>query len=91
MILTEKEFNALTHAIEATGMDCWFEIRQDVDEDGEYDYVYDLENDIPMSLEEGIYDAKDGFVNLDSLGLTEEEIEIVDEICNRVGGSYDGR
>ena len=75
-ILNEIEYNALEKIARATKMDCWFLIEQDEDED--CDYVRDLENDVRMTLRDGISELIDGMADPPedpSYGLDEEEIE----------------
>ena len=75
-ILNEEEYNALEKIARTTKMDNWFIIEQDENEN--CDYVRDLENDVRMSLEDGIWELVDGMVDPPedvSYGLENDEIE----------------
>lgn len=77
MTLSTDEYNALDKIATATKMDCWFLIEQDSYGN---DFIHDLENNVNLTLEEGLAQLADGIVNpldYDYYGLTNAEIEAV--------------
>lgn len=85
MFLTNEQHNALSHILRATKMDCWFQICQREKGGKLYDYCYDVENDKELSLEDALCQAMDGFIDLDQLGISNKEIDILDSILANAG------
>lgn len=82
--LTTNEYNALTKIAYKTGMDCWFQINTVCG----LDYVYDLENERFMCLDEGVEQLVDGMVEPPEnrfYRLTPEEIEAFRGLLNKLG------
>lgn len=79
--LSEEQFNLLDKIATNSGMDCWFCIKQHVrgKHAGE-DYIYDLENNKPISLRKGVNELIEGMSDYDVNSLSSEEINTLETI-----------
>lgn len=83
--LTNEEAVALDRIATKSKMDCWFSIR--TYEDG--DLIYDLENDKPMALEDGIGQLTEGIVDgPEFYGLTFNEVLELNYLFEILGLSF---
>ena len=78
--LEDREAKIVRKAIDKTKMDCWFFL--DKKPDGYF--VYDLEERKARSLRTALKIAKDGFIELESLGISKEEIDILNGIFEKL-------
>ena len=82
--LTDAEYNILNKIAEATGMDCWFYIKQD-----SYgtDYIWDCEENKKMCLKTGVSMLCEGIdcqENYDNCELTEDEDKTFKELLDKL-------
>ena len=79
--LTTDEYNGLNRIARATKMDCWFSIL----EFGDKDVIWDMENNIILSIEEGLSQFVEGVIDpLTDYHLSEGEIKAVDRLFKSV-------
>jgi hypothetical protein len=79
--LTAAQYNVLNKIARRTKMDCWFLIEQD--SNGQ-DYVHDLESNVNLSLNEGVYCLMEGLdcpENVESCDLNWIEKTVLCELC----------
>ena len=82
--LTNDEYNVLNKIARKTGMDCWFEIRQD---GLGIDYVWDLEERKRMCLRTGVAMLVEGLdcpENYDNCALTDEEDKAFKDLLDKL-------
>lgn len=83
--LTNEEAVALDRIATKSKMDCWFSIRTY----GDGDFIYDLENDKPMALEDGIGQLTEGIVDgPEFYGLTYNEVLGLNYLFEILGLSF---
>lgn len=75
---TDEEFNVLQKISSRTKMDTWFELVDGEEED----YVYDLESQKVLPMEEAIAELQEGLSNYSHADLTEEEKRVFDGILD---------
>lgn len=78
--LDENEARTIIKVVHKTKMDCWFFL--DKRPDGYF--VYDLEEGKARSLRTALKTAKEGFTNLKTLEVSEEEIDILNRVFARL-------
>ena len=78
--LEDREARTIIKVVRKTKMDCWFFL--DKKPDGYF--VYDLEKRKAISLRTALKIAKDGFIELESLGISKEEIDIINRIFEKL-------
>jgi len=81
MKLTEQEYKVLNKIAKKSGMDCWFFIERDSEGS---DYINDLEQDIHLTLREGIkmlFQGMTSFIDYD-LSIIEQEtfLNLIDNL-----------
>ena len=81
MRFTNEEKMVLNKIATESKMDCWFSIS---DEDPDSDYIYDLENDEFMSIEEGVGQLVEGMTNYEDYSMTEDEIKTFEELIAKL-------
>ena len=81
MKFSNEEYNVLNKIATESKMDCWFSI---ADDDNEDDYIYDLENDKFMSIEEGVGQLVEGMTNYEDYSMTEDEIKTFEELIGKL-------
>lgn len=89
--LEDDEYDVLTKIARKTKCDCWFDIRRD--ERTSQDIVYDLENDEPLPLWQGVADlmeALDCKENYDACDLNAAEEMILAGILSCLGIRHPG-
>lgn len=87
-VMTEKQYNALVHILDKTHMGCWACPMQSNVNGVLYDYIYDVEEDEALNLKDAFEQLVDGFVDLESLGISAEEIECINELVHELGIDY---
>lgn len=93
--LTDSEADALDKIAKETKMSCWFSIITE----GEFDFIYDIEESTKLSLEEGIEQLSEGIVSEDACDyeLTMLETTALNALFEEIPGcdfrftKYDGR
>ena len=78
--LTEMEAKTIVKVIRKTKMDCWFYLEKNQ----EGYYIKDLEERKRKSLRVALKEAKDGFIELESLGISKEEIDILNSTLKKM-------
>ena len=78
--LEDRETRTIIKVVRKTKMDCWFFL--DKNPDGYF--VYDLEDGKAISLRTALKIAKDGFVELETLGISKDEIDILNGIFEKL-------
>ena len=78
--LEDREADAVRKAINKTKMDCWFFLERNP----KGYFVRDLENRKRKSLRSALKEAKDGFIELEALGISKEEIDILNGIFEKL-------
>jgi hypothetical protein len=81
MRFTNEETNVLNKIATESKMDCWFCIST---EDPDSDYIYDLENDKFMLIEEGVGQLVEGMTNYEDYSMTEDEIKTFEELISKL-------
>ena len=79
--LTAAQYAVLNKISRRTKMDCWFLIKQDA---SGRDYVYDLENRVNLTLDEGLYQLMEGLdcrENVEACGLNWIEKTVLSSLC----------
>jgi hypothetical protein len=79
--LTTAQYGVLNKIARRTKMDCWFLIKQDPSGD---DYVYDIENGINVTLNEGLYLLMEGLdckENIEACELNWIEKTVLSSLC----------
>lgn len=84
--LTDEEYNVLNHITSVTKTDCWFSL--ETDEDGN-DYVYDLEEDCEMTLQDAVSQLYEGvefmtFDDWDELGVDKHEAIVFAKLLEKL-------
>lgn len=77
--LEDNEARTIIKVVRKTKMDCWFFL--DKRPDGYF--VYDLEEGKARSLRTALKTAKDGFIELEALGISKEEINTLNGVFKR--------
>ena len=78
--LEDREAEVVRKVIDKTKMDCWFFLERNP----KGYFVRDLENRKCKSLRSALKEAKDGFIELESLGISKEEIDILNGIFEKL-------
>ena len=78
--LEDREAEVVGKAIDKTKMDCWFFLERNP----KGYFVRDLENCERKSLRSALKEAKDGFVELESLGISKDEIDILNGVFEKL-------
>ena len=78
--LEDREAEVVRKAIDKTKMNCWFFLERN--QKGYF--VRDLENHKRKSLRSALKEAKDGFIELEVLGISTEEIDIRNGIFEKL-------
>jgi len=75
-IMSEQQYNALDKALTKSHLCDIYEVTQE----DECDYIYDVENDENMSLEDGLKEINDALCNFENYDFSEEDIEGYDSL-----------
>ena len=78
--LEDREAEIVRKAIDKTKMDCWFFLERN----SKGYFVRDLENRKRKSLRSALKEAKDGFIELESLGISKDEIDILNGVFEKL-------
>lgn len=78
--LEDNEARTIIKVVRKTKMDCWFFL--DKRPDGYF--VYDLEEWKVRSLRTALKTAKGGFIELEALGISKEEINTLNGVFKRL-------
>ena len=78
--LEDREAEVVRKTIDKTKMDCWFFLERSP----KGYFVRDLENRKRKSLRSALKEAKDGLIELESLGISEDEIDILNGIFEKL-------
>lgn len=70
MLLKDEYYNLLNKIAKISKMDCWFHIVT-IDDN---DVVYDIENNIHLSLRQGVHELIDGLIEETYFELTNQEV-----------------
>lgn len=82
--LSAAQYAVLNKISRRTKMDCWFLIRQDA---SGRDYIYDLENKVNLTLNEGVSLLMEGLdcrENVDVCGLNWIEKTVLCSLCSEL-------
>lgn len=71
--LMDEEYNVLNDIASATGMDCWFSLKQD---NKGIDYVYDIEERKRMCLKTGVSQLAEGISCIDDYSFSNKELDV---------------
>ena len=78
--LEDNEAEVVRKAVHKTKMDCWFSLERN----SKGYFVRDLENHNRKSLRSALKEAKDGFIELEVLGISKEEVDILNGIFEKL-------
>lgn len=78
--LEDREAEVVRKVVRKTKMDCWFFLERN--QKGYF--VRDLENHKRKSLRSALKEAKDGFIELEVLGISKEEIDILNGVFEKL-------
>ena len=78
--LEDREAKIVRKAIDKTKMDCWFFLERNP----KGYFVRDLENRKRKSLRSALKEARDGLIELEALGISKEEIDILNGIFEKL-------
>ena len=80
--LTDEEWNLLQKWSEYSKLDTWFELRSS--DEGDIDYVYDMDNEVDMNLHDALNDLCEGiYIDKENWNVTQKEIDTWNELMDK--------